>query len=293
MAHAAQTFAWASLLPPRPLRWASRVFGIYLSAGVAAACLAGIAGVVPGSPLRTLLTAPASPPATLAAPAPRADAPQIEAPAPEPAESLQEIAGGPSHFPLNLAQASTSGLPGLADGPGLVLTPPTDAVQDRADAGRADWSVQLGAFRGRSEAVQAATSARRRIGAGKALVTEKLAPDNPGRKDAVYLAMVGGLTVPQARAACGAGPACLIFAPNEPVAPDLLPPDPIVPIVTGSTDNTGSPQANLTSSGRRANAVVNGLVARSIPVQKLQFLGKGVSDPAVVDASPPAPGAGR
>jgi outer membrane protein OmpA-like peptidoglycan-associated protein len=61
--------------------------------------------------------------------------------------------------------------------------------------------------------------------------------------------------------------------------------NPIVMIVTGSTDNTGSPKANLTLSERRANAVVNGLVARGIPVQRLQVLGKGVSDPAVVDAN--------
>ncbi len=57
--------------------------------------------------------------------------------------------------------------------------------------------------------------------------------------------------------------------------------NPIVMIVTGSSDATGAPQANLSLSVRRANAVVNGLVARGIPVQKLQVLGKGVSDPAV------------
>ena len=119
MAHAA-SFAWASMLPPRPLRWASRLFGIYLSVGSAAAVVAGVAGIVPGSPLRTLLTAPA--PDLLAAPA----------------------------------------------------AAPRSAAAPALD-----------------------------------------------------LAEVDGLTVPQARVACGAaaGSTCLIFAPTEPVPPDLLPPD--------------------------------------------------------------------
>lgn len=61
--------------------------------------------------------------------------------------------------------------------------------------------------------------------------------------------------------------------------------DPIVMIVTGSSDSTGAAQANLTLSERRANAVVAALVSRGIPVQKLQVLGKGVSDPPVTGAS--------
>ena len=60
---------------------------------------------------------------------------------------------------------------------------------------------------------------------------------------------------------------------------------PIVMIVAGSTDQTGSPEANLKLSQVRADNVVQQLVARGIPAQRLQILAKGVSDPAVPDSA--------
>ena len=61
--------------------------------------------------------------------------------------------------------------------------------------------------------------------------------------------------------------------------------NPIVMIVTGTTDATGNPRDNLTLSERRARAVLDGLVARGIPVAKLQLLAAGSTDPAVRTAS--------
>ncbi len=60
---------------------------------------------------------------------------------------------------------------------------------------------------------------------------------------------------------------------------------PIVMVVTGATDSTGNPEQNLTLSERRARAVLNGLVARGIPVSKLQLLAAGSTDPAVTATS--------
>ena len=60
--------------------------------------------------------------------------------------------------------------------------------------------------------------------------------------------------------------------------------NPIVMIVSGSTDATGSPQGNLTLSERRARAVLTGLVDRGIPVQRLQLLAAGTTEPAVKTA---------
>lgn len=56
---------------------------------------------------------------------------------------------------------------------------------------------------------------------------------------------------------------------------------PIVMIITGSTDTVGSPSQNLTLSERRANAVLNGLTARGIPVEHFQIVAKGQTDLAV------------
>jgi outer membrane protein OmpA-like peptidoglycan-associated protein len=56
---------------------------------------------------------------------------------------------------------------------------------------------------------------------------------------------------------------------------------PIVMIVTGSADTTGSPAANLQLSERRANNVLQGLVSRGIPVEKFQVVAKGETDPLV------------
>ena len=57
--------------------------------------------------------------------------------------------------------------------------------------------------------------------------------------------------------------------------------NPIVMIVAGSTDTTGSPAGNLSLSERRARAVLQGLVARGIPIARLQLLAAGTTDLAV------------
>ena len=56
---------------------------------------------------------------------------------------------------------------------------------------------------------------------------------------------------------------------------------PILMTVAGSSDATGSPQANLRLSQLRADAVYRGLVARGIPANRFQILAKGQTDPAV------------
>ena len=56
---------------------------------------------------------------------------------------------------------------------------------------------------------------------------------------------------------------------------------PIVMILSGSTDATGAPAANLRLSATRAEAVLQGLVARGIPAERFQLLAKGQTDPAV------------
>ncbi|HMF06968.1 MAG TPA: OmpA family protein [Methylocella sp.] len=61
---------------------------------------------------------------------------------------------------------------------------------------------------------------------------------------------------------------------------------PIVMIVSGSTDSTGSAATNLHLSQRRANNVLQGLVSRGIPIERFQVVAKGETDLAV----PTAPG---
>jgi outer membrane protein OmpA-like peptidoglycan-associated protein len=56
---------------------------------------------------------------------------------------------------------------------------------------------------------------------------------------------------------------------------------PIVMIVAGGADTVGAPDSNLDLSVRRAQAVVDGLVARGIPADRLQLLGRGNSELAV------------
>jgi outer membrane protein OmpA-like peptidoglycan-associated protein len=56
---------------------------------------------------------------------------------------------------------------------------------------------------------------------------------------------------------------------------------PIVMIVTGTADTTGSAAANLQLSERRANNVLQGLVSRGIPVERFQVVAKGETDPVV------------
>jgi OOP family OmpA-OmpF porin len=56
---------------------------------------------------------------------------------------------------------------------------------------------------------------------------------------------------------------------------------PLVMVVSGSTDTTGSAEANLRLSEARAAAVLQGLVARGIPAERFELLAKGATDPAV------------
>ena len=56
---------------------------------------------------------------------------------------------------------------------------------------------------------------------------------------------------------------------------------PIVMIVTGSADRSGSPAANLKLSQLRANAVLQGLLDRGIPANRFQVLAKGETELAV------------
>ncbi len=60
---------------------------------------------------------------------------------------------------------------------------------------------------------------------------------------------------------------------------------PIVMILTASTDPTGSPIGNLQLSQQRAYAVLRGLVARGIPAERFQILAKGESDLPVAAAA--------
>lgn len=58
--------------------------------------------------------------------------------------------------------------------------------------------------------------------------------------------------------------------------------NPTVMIITGNADTVGDPANNLDLSIRRARAVADGLVARGIPVGRLQVLGQGNSDLPIV-----------
>ena len=53
---------------------------------------------------------------------------------------------------------------------------------------------------------------------------------------------------------------------------------PIVMIATGGADTVGAPEVNLNLSIKRAQSVVDGLASRGIPVERLQILGRGVTD---------------
>lgn len=56
---------------------------------------------------------------------------------------------------------------------------------------------------------------------------------------------------------------------------------PIIMVVSGGSDSTGSAGANLRLSQQRADHVLQGLVARGIPVERFQVLAKGETEPAV------------
>lgn len=53
---------------------------------------------------------------------------------------------------------------------------------------------------------------------------------------------------------------------------------PFVMIVAGAADTVGGADYNLDLSVRRARAVADGLVARGIPADRLQVLGRGLSE---------------
>lgn len=61
--------------------------------------------------------------------------------------------------------------------------------------------------------------------------------------------------------------------------------NPIVMIVAGGTDTVGSPDYNLTLSLERAASVARGLSERGIPTERLQVLGRGVSELEVETAT--------
>ncbi len=56
---------------------------------------------------------------------------------------------------------------------------------------------------------------------------------------------------------------------------------PIIMVVIGGSDSTGSAGGNLRLSQVRADNVLQGLVARGIPVERFQVLAKGETEPAV------------
>jgi outer membrane protein OmpA-like peptidoglycan-associated protein len=56
---------------------------------------------------------------------------------------------------------------------------------------------------------------------------------------------------------------------------------PIIMVVSGGSDATGSAAGNLRLSQLRADNVLQGLVARGIPVERFQVLAKGETEPPV------------
>ena len=54
--------------------------------------------------------------------------------------------------------------------------------------------------------------------------------------------------------------------------------NPVVMVITGTADTVGDPSVNLDLSIERARAVADGLVARGIPIERLQVLGQGNSE---------------
>jgi outer membrane protein OmpA-like peptidoglycan-associated protein len=60
--------------------------------------------------------------------------------------------------------------------------------------------------------------------------------------------------------------------------------NPIVMIVSGSTDTLGPPEFNLLLSQRRAGEALRGLIERGIPAGRFQLVAKGETDPMVATA---------
>lgn len=59
---------------------------------------------------------------------------------------------------------------------------------------------------------------------------------------------------------------------------------PIIMVVSGGCDATGPAASNLHLSQVRAENVLQGLVARGIPIERFQVLAKGETEPPVPDA---------
>ena len=59
---------------------------------------------------------------------------------------------------------------------------------------------------------------------------------------------------------------------------------PIIMVVSGGADATGTAATNLHLSQVRADTVLQGLVARGIPIERFQVLAKGETEPAVPDS---------
>lgn len=57
--------------------------------------------------------------------------------------------------------------------------------------------------------------------------------------------------------------------------------NPIVMVVAGSTDATGSAEQNLRLSQRRAEAVLRALIAQGIPAERFQLVAKGETELSV------------
>ena len=60
--------------------------------------------------------------------------------------------------------------------------------------------------------------------------------------------------------------------------------NPIVMVVSGSTDTLGPPEFNLLLSQQRAGAALRGLIERGIPAGRFQLVAKGETDPMVATA---------
>lgn len=58
--------------------------------------------------------------------------------------------------------------------------------------------------------------------------------------------------------------------------------DPFVMVVAGGADKVGDPVENLQLSLERATAVAKALTNRGIPIERLQVLGRGNSEPEVI-----------
>lgn len=56
---------------------------------------------------------------------------------------------------------------------------------------------------------------------------------------------------------------------------------PIIMVVIGGSDSTGPASVNLRLSQIRADNVLQGLIARGIPVERFQVLAKGGTEPSV------------